>query len=280
METQAQRMAAIADLAMAGASVEELQTRTGKGLGAVTSTLIRWVRCTGRTDVAPWVEPEHAARVAEMLGCDPRPTLTQIAADVQVPMWAVQLVAAAVWNAGHPVANLPQVPIGADGNADLARMLVDRWPMANLVRATGLHTSTLEARIAQFLAAQPEPDVSPWLTEPEIARVSALLDGASAFHTVRRAQARGETTRGKVAMVLALRGQWQPRPPTLRQPKLAHHGKAWSRAEDVVVRAAQAAGMALGDLAQALERSPEAVLHRAQHLGLLATAEPRAWRTP
>ncbi len=280
MEISPNTAEAIADLADAGVSVADMQAQTGKSLGAVTNALIRWLRWTGRVDVSPWLMPECAAQIATALGRNPPPSMAQVAAELQVPMWAIRLVAAATWNAAHPVAELPDVPLGPDGAVDLPQMLAARWPMPHLVRATGLHASTLEARIAQCLAAQPEPDASPWLTEAEIAFVSELLDGPGAFHALRRAQARGETTRGKVAIVLALRGQWQADRKKPQPARAAHHGKAWSHAEDVVVRAGHRTGTPLDDLAAALQRSPEAVLHRALHLGLLATTEPRDWGAP
>ena len=78
-------------------------------------------------------------------------------------------------------------------------------------------------------------------------------------------------------MVLALRGQWRERTRGAGQRLPDRNGKPWSRGEDVVLGAAFAAGTPLTSLAQALSRTPVAVLTRAVHLGLLREARPVAW---
>ena len=274
MQVQMATDTKIAQCADQGLPLAAMQVQTGKSETAVTAALLRWLRRTGRQDISPWVQPTLAAQIATALEAPKPPTMTQLAADLQLPLWAIRLTAAARWNALHPVQTLPAVPLGADGTPDLARLLADRWPLPALVRATGLHPSTLQGHIAQFLAGQPQPDAAPWLTDSEVARVNALLDGPNPWHTLRRAQARGETTRGQLAIVLALRGQWRPRPVGKRVPLAANHGKAWSRAEDVVVGASWQAQTPLEALSAALARSPEAVLVRARHLGLLASEAP------
>ena len=260
----------VAKMAAEGTTVAAMAAQTGKPTGAVVQALLRWLRRTGRTDAAPWVAPEEAATIASALEREAPPTLTQLADELQVSLAAVRLVAATRWNAAHPIGEQAVAPLTPNGAIDLPALLMARLSMPQLVRATGLHPATLEMHIAAFLAAQPEPDAAPWLTNAEISQVNALLDGPNAWFNLRRAQARSETTRGKVAIALALRGQWQPRPAGKRPPLPAHHGKAWSHAEDGIVRSGHAETTTLAELATALARSPEAVLVRARHLGLLA----------
>ncbi len=266
MQEQRKVVDVISELAEDGVSVEQMTQQTERSLTAVTNALVRWLRCSGQTDVTAWVKPEVANPVRAARKRETPPTMTQLANDLQIELWQIQVVAAADWNAAHPVAELPDVPIQTDGGPDVTAMLAARWSMPLLVRATGLHPATLEDRVAEFLAAQTEPDATPWLTDDEIAQVSTLLDGPSPYFNLRRAQARGETTRGKVAIVRALRGQWQPKPPPSPGQRRGKHGKTWSRAEDMVLRAGLKAGMAHEELAEALERSEQAVLLRAAYL--------------
>ncbi len=270
MENETKLAKQVAEMAAVGTPVAEMAAQTGKSASAVVQALLRWLRRTGRTDTAPWVAPDEAAAIADALQREAPPTMTQLANELQVSLAAVRLVAAALWNAAHPIGDLAPTPRPANGVIDLPALLAARLSMPQLVRATGLHPATLELHIAAFLASQPEPDAAPWLTDAELGHVNALLDGPNAWFNLRRAQARSETTRGKVAIAMALRGQWQPRPVGKRPPLPAHHGKAWSHAEDVLVRSGHAAPTPLGELATALARSPEAVLVRARHLDLLA----------
>ncbi len=270
MRADTQGLEQLEQAAAQGASLAALEAVTGKSAAAVLAALLRWLRRSGQTDVTPWVVPADVAAITAALAQPQPPSLTQLAATLQVPLGALRLVAAARWNASHPVPPLPPVPRDEAGQVLLPALLAARWSLPLLVRATGLHPATLEARIAAYLAAQPEPDAAPWLADDEVAAIAALLDGPSPWHALRRAMARGETTRGKVAIVLALRGQWRPPPTGKQPPRSVNHGKAWSRAADIVVRAGHDNGTPLAALAQTLGRSSEAVLARAQHLGVLA----------
>lgn len=256
------------------ASLEEMQEKTGKSQGALVTWLTRWLRRTGGVDVTAWLAPELADAIRGGLSREPLPSMQQLAGELGILVWPVRLVAAAQWNQAHAVAQLP-APL--DGAFELEALLAQRWSLPELVRATGLHPATLEGHIAAYLAAQTQPDASAWLSDAEVARVSALLDGPNAWHNLRRAQARGETTRGQVAMVLALRGQWKGPMRDRREPLPKRNGRPWAGSEDVVVGAAYATDTPLAALARALQRTPGAVLVRAVHLGLLTAPEPLAW---
>ena len=261
------------ELASHRANLLEMQEKTGKSLDAVVSWLTRWLRWNGGVDVSAWVAPELAQAIAEGLSREPPPSMKQLAAELGVGTAPVRLVATALWNRNHPVAHAQNL----QRDVEVDDLLAQRLSLAELVRATGLSPSTIEGHIAAYLAAQPQPDATPWLDDAQVAHISSLLDGPSSWHNLRRAQARSEVTRGQVAIVLALRGQWQVRARKSGQPLPSHTGKPWSRGEDVVLGAAFAAGTDVAALAQALSRTPRAVLLRAVHLGLVADAELGTW---
>jgi hypothetical protein len=261
------------ELAERGANLLEMQEKTGKSLDAVVTWLTRWLRWTGTVDVSAWVEQDLQLAIAVGLSREPPPAMKQLAAELAIGTAPIRLVATALWNRNHPVAygqNLQR-------EFELDDLLAQRMSLAELVRATGLSPTTVEGYIAAYLAAQPEPDATPWLEEAQVTHISALLDGPNSWHNLRRAQARSEVTRGQVAMVLALRGQWQASGRKAGEPLPARTGKPWSRGEDVVLGAAFAMGTGLAAVAQALSRTPGAVLLRAVHLELLPNAEPQAW---
>lgn len=267
----------IAALASQRLTMAELCARLEASESVVAASLVRWLRLTGQTDVAAWLNPAVQAQIDARLAGEAPLTMTQLAEELAVPLWAIQLAVAARWNAAHPLAALAEVPRTAAGEPDLTAMLAARWTVPELVRATGLHPATLEMHVAAFLAAQANPDAAPWLSDAEVAQVSALLDGPGAYHALRRAQARGETTRGKVAIVRALRGQWQPVAKGERVATPERHGRPWSRAEDLVVRSGCETATPLPGLATALARSAVAIRTRALHLGVLTEASDHPW---
>lgn len=262
-------------LAQAGRSLDGMAAATGQSEVRVARVLVQWLRQAGRTDAVPWVTPEQADAIAAALTV--QPTLGAVAAAVQVPMWMVQCVVAVRWNAEHPVAGPMETPLDRDGVPDLDAMLTARWPMPMLVRATGLQPSTLEPRIAAFLASQPEPDASPWLEEATVTRISGLLDQSGSYFALRQAQARGEFSRGQVAIVRAVRGEWRAPLTGPRESRPPRQGKIWTRAEDAVLREAVLRPSSLEVVAAALGRSTVAVEQRARRLEFLAA--DAAWPT-
>ena len=84
----------VAELAEEGVSVAAIVEKTGHGENAVAGALVRWLRCSGRVDVTPWVDAQLRARVEAARTREPQPTMTQLATELQIPLWTIQVLQA------------------------------------------------------------------------------------------------------------------------------------------------------------------------------------------